>query len=172
MEAYEFIDDSGVIIPDTSVLKAEVQGEYTAVFGDELDLDDETPEGLLISAETAARTGVATNNAALANQINPNLAGGKFFDAIWALTGGGRSEASPSTFTTPPTLTGIAGTLIPAFSLASSAGNEFETTIDVTLDGSGNGTVAFQSVEDGPIPAPAGTLTTIVSNVLGWEFPD
>jgi len=76
MEAYDFVSDTGVIIPDTEVLKEEVQQEYLDVFGEDLNLSDETPEGILISAETSSRTGVATNNAVLANQINPNLAGG------------------------------------------------------------------------------------------------
>lgn len=170
MAAYEFVTETGVIVPDTEDLKTEVQDEYKDVFGDELDLDDETPEGVLISAETAARTGVAQNNAALANQINPNINGGIFLDAVWALTGGARQAASRSTFTSPPLLTGVAGTLIPAGSQAqTAAGDLFESVGDVTLDGSGNGSVNFQSVETGAIVALSGTLTTIVSNVLGWE---
>jgi len=168
--SFDFIDDTGVIIADTSTLQAEVEAEYTAVFGDDLDLDPETPEGILISAETASRAGIATNNAQLANQINPNLAGGVFLDAIWALLGGARSAATSSTFTTPPDLTGVPSTFIPAGTIAATAGgDEFETLADLTLDGAGLGSVAFASVETGAIEAAIGTLTTPVSAVLGWE---
>ncbi len=168
--AYEFIESTGVIVVDTSDLQTEVEDEYKSVFGDDLDLDPETPEGILISAETTSRAGISTNNAQLANQINPNIAGGVFLDALWALLGGTRSLATSSTFAVNPDLTGVPSTFIPAGSkAANSAGDEFETLGDVTLDGSGLGDVAFASVETGAIVCDIGDLTTILSGVIGWE---
>ena len=35
--AYNFVDESGTIIPDTSVFQAEIEAEYQAVFGADLD---------------------------------------------------------------------------------------------------------------------------------------
>jgi len=170
MAAYEFINESGLIVPDTSELKTEVQDEYLATFGDDLDLDDETPEGILIDAETTSRIGIATNNAQLANQINPNIAGGIFLDAVWALTGGKRAGASSSIFTVPPDLTGEPNTVIPIGSIATNTnGDEFESIAELTLDGAGLGSVGFQSVETGAIACPINDLTNITSNVLGWE---
>ena len=75
---------------------------------------------MLIAAETLARTEVVNNNAALANQINPNNAGGVFLDAILALTGMQRSSAT-QTLVTNVTLTGVAGTVISAGTLAATA---------------------------------------------------
>lgn len=167
---YEFIDDTGVIVADTSAVQTEVENEYLSVFGADLDLDPETPEGILIAAETTSRVGIATNNAQLANQINPNLAGGVSLDALWALTGGKRSAASSSTFPTPPDLTGTPGTFIPAGTIAAtSAGDEFQSLGSITLDGGGLGSVGFASVETGAIAAGIADLTTIITGVLGWE---
>lgn len=60
------------------------------MFGQDLDISPETPQGVLITMETENRDAIVRNNAELANQINPDLAGGVFLDAIWALMGGAR----------------------------------------------------------------------------------
>jgi len=173
MANYEYIISSGVIVADTSETKTEVEEEQKSIFGEDIDLSDESPNGVLVNAETISRNGIAINNANLANQINPNIAGGIFLDAIWALTRaltGGRKVATSSTFSTPVILTGIPGTFIPAGSIALNGEYEFESISDVTLDGSGNGSVDFQSVDLGPIPAGIGDLNTIKSGgPLGWE---
>jgi hypothetical protein len=109
------------------------------------------------------------NNAALANQINPNIAGGVWLDAIMALTGMQRTAAT-KTIIEGVVLTGIAGTIIPAGTKASNAsGDIFETTAAVVLDVTGNATAIFASEVFGPIDIPANTLTRIITNILGWE---
>ena len=173
MAIYNYLNETGVIVPDAGAINTDVQDEYKNTFGQDLVTSPNTPQGLLIISETLARIAVADNNAALANQINPNLAGGVFLDAIIALTNpAGRTPATPSTLTA--TLNGIPGTIIPAGSQASETGsgnaNVFQTIITVTIGSGGAITdVAFASVEDGQIPANAGTLTTIISSILGWE---
>jgi len=169
MADYQYIDTTGVIVPDTANIQTEVEGEYKAVFGQDLVVTPNTPQGVLITAEVAARSNVVRNNAALANQINPNLAGGVFLDAIWALTGGQRLAATHSTIPGVH-LIGLPGTVIPAGSQASlSDGTLFASVSPVTLDGGGNGYVEFQAVEAGPIAANAGALTQIVTAILGWD---
>jgi len=74
----------------------------------------------MITAEVEARDNVARNNADLANQINPDLAGGVFLDAIWSLTAGGRIAATRSTLQ-GVVLTGQAGTVIRSGARASVA---------------------------------------------------
>jgi len=73
MALYNFIESTGTIVPDTSDLLTAVQGEYTSAFGEDLNLDPETPQGILISMEVLARAAVAANNANLANQTNPDF---------------------------------------------------------------------------------------------------
>jgi uncharacterized phage protein gp47/JayE len=166
---YTYVNASGTVVPDTSALQTEVEAEYRNALGSDLVVTANTPQGVLIAAEVAERSTVVRNNAALANQINPNLAGGVFLDAILALTGDQRTAAAYSTLV-GVALTGVAGTVVPAGSQASlSDGTLFESVSSVTLDGSGMGSVAFQAVDPGPIAAAANTLTTIVSAVLGWE---
>lgn len=166
---YQYLDTTGVIVPDTADVQTEVENEYKAVFGQDLVTTPNTPQGVLITAEVAARSNVLRNNATVANQINPNLAGGVFLDAIWALTGGARLAA---TYSVVPAvnLLGLPGTFIPAGSQASLIdGTLFESVSDVTLDGGGMAAVDFQAVEAGPIAVNVGALSQIVTAVLGWD---
>lgn len=169
MADYNFISSSGVIVPDTADILTTVQDEYRAAFGADVNVDPSTPQGVLITAEVSARTGVLSNNAQLANQINPNLAGGVFLDAIGALTGLQRRAATRSVIPSV-SLTGVPGTLIPAGTIArTTSGDEFASAGAVTLDGTGAATVDFVAAQTGPVACAAGALTQIVSGVLGWE---
>jgi len=169
MSAYLYITAEGVIVPDTAAILLEVNGEYKAVFGQNLNTDPEGPAGVLINAEALARGEVVANNAALANQINPNIAGGIFLDALLALTG---VDVPPATNTFAPGIevAGVYPTTIPAGSQAKTpAGDIFQTTESVSLDPDGTATVNFSAIEAGPIAAPAGAWTILPGGVLGWE---
>ena len=167
--AYDYITETGTVVPDTSILLAEVENEFKTALGADLVTSPNTPQGALIVAEVLARTGVVGNNAALANQINPNLAGGTFLDAIWALTGGQRIAATRSVVPGVE-LSGLPGTVIPAGSQASIAdGTLFESVSGVVLDLTGAGVVDFQAVDTGPIAVNPGALNQIVTGILGWD---
>lgn len=177
MADYEFLDETGVVVADTADIQAGVEAEYQTAFGADLVLDPETPQGILITAETLARAAVVRNNAALANQINPNIAGGVFLQAICALTG---LDVPVATFSVieDVRLTGQPTTVVPAGSQARTAANDiFMTITEVTLvdDGAGLGVALadFQAVVAGPVPAAANALQFIVEGgVLGWETVD
>lgn len=165
---YSYIDSTGVIVPDVSDILALVQAEWFGIFGPDLIVTPDTIQGVLIVGEVAARIATIQNNAALANQINPNLAGGIFLDAICALTGLQRTASTPTTVTA--TLSGIAGTIIPAGTRAQTQANDvFQTTGANIIGGGGTVTASLQSVVFGPIPCEIGALTQIVDGVLGWE---
>lgn len=166
--SYEYLTESGVVVPDTSDTRKQVVTEWKQALGQDLITDDETPQGLLINAETEARQAVARANAAIANQINPNIAEGVFLDAIWALTGGQRVQAT-YTQVQAVNLAGIAGTVIPEGSLAQAGDYQFKSVSQVVLNAEGKATVNFQAVDIGAIPCVANTLNKIVSSVLGWE---
>lgn len=169
MAAYDFINATGTVVPDTSTLLTEVENEFKTALGADLVTTPNTPQGALIAAEVIARSGVAANNAKLANQINPNLASGTFLDAIWALTGGQRLAATRSVVPACE-LTGLPGTIIPVGSQASIAGGTlFESVSGVVLDALGQAVVDFQAVETGPISVNPGALNQIVTGILGWD---
>lgn len=166
---YDYINATGVIVPDTSEILTDVQADYQAVLGADLIVTPDTPQGVLITAQALAETAVVNNNAALANQINPKQSGGVFLDAVMSLTGIERI-AQTKTLVTNVSLAGVAGTIIPFNSQAmTAAGDIFQSVGNVTLSGGGTGKMDFQALNFGATPCADGALTQIVSSVLGWE---
>jgi hypothetical protein len=167
MAAYSYILSSGTIVPDTAEILGAVQTEYKNAFGAGLVVTPNTPQGLLITAETSGRSSVAINNADVANQINPNLSGGIFLKAVCALTGFQIPKATSSYVTVD--LAGVSGTIVPAGSTVKNSNGDIFASETVVVLTSGTVSVVFSAIETGPIAAPAGTLTQIVNGVLGWE---
>ena len=167
--AYNFITDRGVIVPDFSETRAEVEAVMRSAFGDDIDLSPETPQGVLVTILAEARDSTARNNAQLANQINPDIAGGVFLDALYSLMSAKRRGKTKSIIPSVK-LSGVPGTFIPAGSIATtSIGDEFESSKSVILDSKGSAIVDFVAREFGAIEVPPNDLEQIASSVLGWE---
>ncbi len=166
MADYQYQTNTGVIVPDMSQTLSEVAAEFRAVFGKSLSVDPSTPQGMLITRIAEMRDSVARNNCDVANQINPNVAGGVFLDALIGLHFGQRRAASKSMVTA--TVTGTNGTIIPKGSVAKTTiGARFETMYAVTISGSTS--VQMHAIETGPVGADAGTLTKIETAISGWS---
>lgn len=96
---------------------------------------------------------------------------GLALEEIAALTGTVRRAATRSTVTATVTLD--AGATLPAGVVAAVAGfpdSQFRTTASVENTGgvSANFSVPMEAVQLGPVPAPAFTLTEIVTSSSGW----
>lgn len=167
MSDYQFITDRGVIVPDTADSRERVIELFRSAFGNDIDTDPSTPSGVLITMFTEQRDAVARNNAALANQINPELATGVFLDGLFGFTGGQRNPATRSIIN-GVTLTGDVGTVVPAGTIARTInGDQFQSVAQVTLNAGGTATVDFIAIEYGPIECQAHELQTIATSVLG-----
>lgn len=165
--SYSYINDTGVIVPDTTSLNTTVNGEWQGVYGQGLSVDPALPQGVMITAETLARANLLKNNAAVANQINPNQAGGTFLDAICSFTGLDRAEETYSTYS-GVVLAGQPLTNIPQYTQGETEnGDVYQTTEAVELSASGSATVSMTALNAGPVAAPSGTMTPL--NVLGLE---
>lgn len=171
MAAYKYLSPDGVIVPDTSAILLEAETEFKDAMGQDIPTDSETPQGVLIASDVAVRSEVVANNAAVANQINPNYAGGIFLDDIWAFTGGKRRD-STYTLVDAVKLTGVPGVRIPSgVRRKTSIGDMFQLLNSVILDNNGVGYGQFQAMEAGPVPCPVGSLTVPVEGYtsVGWE---
>ena len=168
MAVYNYINAKGVIVPDTSTIKDEVEAEYKDVYGEDFIVDSSTEQGRQIDAEITSRMSVVRNNALLANQINPNMSEQNFLDAIYALANGQRDGAERSTVTC--TVTGIQGAIIPVGSRVQDVNREYwQASVAIVIPASGIINSSFISVNFGAIFAGIGEVDTIVDGVLGWE---
>lgn len=170
MADFKYLNSQGVIVPDTAAIRADVEAEWRAAFGADLVTTPETPQGVIITLQTEQRDAVARNNAALANQINPDIAGGVFLDALLSFTGGTRRAATRSTIA-GAVFSGVPGTTIPAGSQAivSGSGEVFTTDNPLVIGVGGSVTGSMTAINAGAIQVPINGLDTVASAVLGWE---
>lgn len=168
---YIFLDNNGIVVPDTSDIKETIQQEYVSALGSDLSLEDSTFQGRLIDIETNCRTAVVENNVKILNSINFNLSSGILLDAWGANFDLTRDPAENSSVIA--TITGQPGTTISAGSTAQTqAGDLFYCENNTTIPETGTIDTVFLSVEKGEIPCPAHSLTKIIDGTLGWETID
>lgn len=170
-DLYEYNTEQGIIVPDTDEVKTDVENEYMSVFGSDLDLSASTPQGRLIEMEALARQQAVGLCALIANQINIDYATGQYLDGIGAFYGVSRLGATRTRVLA--TVTGVQDTIIPAGSIAeTTAGDRFYCENDTTIPAGGSTTTYFLAEELGEIPCATNSLTSIVSQIIGWESVD
>lgn len=103
------------------------------------------------------------------DQFNPSQATDASLSGLVQLNGIGRQEPIASTDTA--SLTGTPFAVIPAGQIIADdfLTQEWTTDSEVTLDVGGLGSTGITNTVTGPIDAPAGTLTRIVTPVAGWQ---
>lgn len=158
----------GFVAPDQPTVLAGVLADYNAAFGGGLNLGLETPQGQLASSTAAILGQVFDAFCALANNVDPSYATGRYLDAIARIYFLARNPAEPTTV--QATCTGLPGTVIPFNSLAKSAdGNIYGATTGGTIPDAGTVALAFYCMTAGPIACPAGSLTQIYQAIPGWD---
>lgn len=167
-EYYDYITGQGVIVPDTSVILADIQNEFKSVFGEDLDLSATTPQGRLIEMFQRNRTFCIQICALVSNMLNLNRASGFVLDDLGSLF---LIERHPATHTTTTViLSGVAGTIIPAGTrLQTTDGEIFENTQQYVIGENGSVTTMYQAQKTGEIPCMADTLTIILDRINGLE---
>ena len=168
MANYEYNTTTGIVVPDTSQVKIDVENEFRSALGQDLDVSASTPQGRLIEVETVARKRVIENMALLANMFNKDQAFGIWLDVILKFFGADREGATATKVVCQ--LEGEAGTSILANAQAKdTSGNIYYLENSVTLDENGEGEGTFVCMIKGAIECQANTLTQIVTSILGWN---
>ncbi len=159
---------AGLVVPSESDVLAGVQADINAAFGGGLNPSLETPQGQLASSQTAVIGDKNNEVAYMVNQVDPMYADGRFQDAIARIYFLNRKGATATTV--QATVMGLAGTVIPAGTLAEdTSGNTYFCTGAVTIGATGTAVAEFQNQKTGPIPCPSGTLTQVYQAVPGWD---
>ena len=162
------IDSAGAHAASLAENREDLDTRQKAMLGADLVLSPQAPQSQWsgILAAVLAEVGEEGVRAALFGS-SVDHAQGTFLDALGSLLDVRRRVATRSRVTA--TLTGRAGTGVPAGSRAKTTdGDEFRTLADVTLAPEGV-TVDLEAVETGPVAVDAGTLTEKVTIIAGWE---
>lgn len=159
---------SGLVVPTAAAILSGVQQDMNTAFGGNLNPSLSTPQGQLATSEAAM---IAAANAQFVNmltQMDPAYATGRMQDGIGRIYFLTRLPALPTTVAV--TLTGLAGTVIPANSQAiATDGNVYLNTADVTIPVGGSIAATFACSVPGPIACPASSLNQIYRAIPGWD---
>ena len=173
MPLLNFDPQVGMVAPDTAVLRDAVAANWEQAFntGDGspvLDTEAATPAGQLVDAEAAYLAQVNAEFLYIASMFNPRTSEGVWQDALGYIYFLTRKVAQPTLVTV--TCSGLQGTEIPAGAqMRDDDGVRYELTSTVTIPAGGSVDGVFRALEAGPIECPAGTLTTIVTVIPGWD---
>jgi len=159
---------AGVVVPTETDILAGVLEDTNAAFGGGLSQNLDTPQGQLSSSEAAV---IADKNAEIlyiSNQVDPLFSSGRWQDAIGRIYFLTRKPALPTVVLC--TLNGVAGTTIPAGTLAQdTSGFLYACVGTVVIPASGLISVEFQNLETGAIPCAAGALSIAFQSIPGWD---
>lgn len=167
-----FNSETGLSVEETAVIRDAIAADWIAAFHEEgqpdIQIDSETPAGQLIDSQAALVTAKDSELLYLGNMFNPDVAEGRWQDALGKIYFITRKTAEPTTVTCQ--CTGLQGTVIPAGALArADDGTVLMATSAVTIGANGRADVFFQTQETGAIVVDAGTVNTIVTVIAGWD---
>ena len=167
-EYYNYLTGTGVIVPDTDRVLQDVQNEWKDIFGQNLSVEPETPQGRIIELIARQRVFTLQMAAATSNMLNIDKAYGFILDDIGSLFQIQRKSATYTT--TQITMNGVADTVIPiGTQLRSDEGYIFVNDNEYVIGSNGSVTGSFRAQEAGEIPAEVGTITQIATPVAGLE---
>lgn len=165
--------ENGPVVPDTATVRDAVETDWQAAFDNRMNPDPATPQGQLITSETAIVQDKNSQLLFLANMFNPETAEGIYQDALAKIYFLTRQPARSTVV--PCTCTGLPGTVIPGIgseapALAKDAdGNILVCQSGGTIPQSGSIVLDFACQVPGPIEIRQGTVTTIVRTIPGWD---
>lgn len=163
------IDATGLVIDRYAEVKALLETDFKAAFGEGIKLDADSVFGQIV-AIAAERISDQNELIELDSALyNPNGVQGVFQSQLVKLNGIDRNEAEFSTVSVTVTAN-TAGATIPAGSTVSdpAIGEKFAIDANTVLAPSASAAVSATAVNAGNIEAPAGTLTKIDTPLYGW----
>lgn len=162
------VTPQGFVVKPLDQCLTELQALARASFGQGIKLNPSSKWGQFLAILAERESEIWDLGQEVYASRDPDQATGAGLEAICAITGVIRNEATRSTVTA--TLGGVAGTIIAAGKVASvaGAGGRFRLQAQATIGVGGTVDAVLEAEETGPVFAPAGSLTVIETPVAGW----
>lgn len=155
----------GLTIQTYEEIYAELAAGYRAIYGADINLDPDSPDGQRVGIEAKARLDMQAFALALYNQFDPDFSAGEMLNKIIKLAGITRRPTSRSqvdvTVTTDRDLTLPSG-----YAVEDDLGQQWVTTSAEALT-TGANTVTLVAEDFGAVEAEAATVTTQATIVIG-----
>ncbi|KVP59351.1 hypothetical protein WJ91_12825 [Burkholderia ubonensis] len=166
---------TGPVVPAESAILTGVLADTNAAFGGKLNITNEdgtpnvtTPQGQLASSLTAVIGAKNDDMLEVSNGVDPDLADGRWQDAIGRIYFIERNPAEPTALQVA--CVGAVNTVIPVGALIKdSSNNVYLCTQAGTIPASGTITLGFACKTTGPVPVPAAGQVSIYQAIPGWD---
>lgn len=161
-----FIDTSGYHFADYPTFLAWLQDQNRSIFGADVYLESDSPDGQLVAIFAQALYDTASKGSSTYNSFAPVTAQGTGLSRNVKINGLTRQVPSFSTVTL--TIVGTAGTVITGGTATDTLGQSWVIPT-TTIPGPGTIDVTATSAVVGFINAAENTITTIGTPTLGWQ---
>lgn len=162
-----YIDENGIHIPTFQEIFDELVETYKAIYGEDIDLNQNTPDGQMLGIQ--AKTIIDFNEFAVSlyNSFDPDFAIGVSQDKILKLNGIRRQEATRSTVDVNVTCS-LSVDLPSDFKIKDTSGNLWVISDAISLP-TGTTLVTFYSEKWGKIEALPSTVNEVETVILGVD---
>lgn len=157
---------SGIDVQTFNEIYDELAAEYRAIYGADINLDPDSPDGQRVGIEAKARLDLQSFALALYNQLDPNLSSGEFLNKLIKLSGITRRPAVRSQVDVSVT-TDRALTLPAGWSVADTLGQSWALGSPVVIASASTVTVTLFAADFGPIEAEIATVVEPETVVIG-----
>ncbi|VBB13421.1 hypothetical protein BSTAB16_3606 [Burkholderia stabilis] len=166
---------TGPVVPAESAILTGVLADTNAAFGGNMNITNEdgtpnvtTPQGQLASSLTAIIGAKNDDMLEVANGVDPDLADGRWQDAIGRIYFIERDPAEPTALQVA--CVGAVNTVIPVGALIKdSSNNVYLCTQAGTIPAADTLTLGFACKTTGPVPVPAANQVSIYQAIPGWD---
>jgi uncharacterized phage protein gp47/JayE len=160
------IDKDGIKIPTLQELIEKKTNEFKIIYGNDINVEQNTPDGQLINIEAQAETDLGEFLLGVYNSFDPDVAVGRELDRVVSYKGLSRKGATYTQLNISIT-TDRACEVKAGFIVSDDVGNNFILANDFTCGEAGIYITLFQSATAGEVTVELNAVKNIVTPVLG-----
>jgi uncharacterized phage protein gp47/JayE len=160
------LNENGIKIPTLSELLEIKKQEFREIYGADINIEQNSPDGQFINIEAQAETDLGEFIVGVYNSFDPDTATGRELDRVASYKGIQRKGATYTQLNIRLE-TDRACIVKAGFTIGDSVGNNFLLLNDFACDGAGVYSVLFQAETIGEVTVALNTVNNIVTPVLG-----
>ena len=173
-------DSTGLTVKTLTELREELETDYKDIYGDDINLDQNSPDGQVVNIEAQEGVDLRELLASINAGFDPDQAEGRVLDQRLALNNitrnGGTFTLVPVEITVDQALNLIGlddqsdelnPTISNLYTVKDDAGNEFYLLASVAIVGAGAVDYSFRAADIGDVQVLVGTITTPVTIIAG-----
>lgn len=170
--ADNYIDETGIHTQTVDEIVSELTTEYKNIYGQDINVDSDTPDGQRINIEAQAKADVLDFAVQLYNSFDVDAVGGVAQDRLYKINNIYRKSSEYSyvqinvTATSTVNLQGLDVSEAAAYTVADTNGNKFLLVDSVVLN-AGTTLLEFRAKDSGLVEVTPNTITNMVTIVAG-----